>query len=52
MDLEDVVLVGSVREKVRKQALTVNSAGMRDRIEAWRSGGPWEQPAGVPAPLS
>jgi len=49
MELDDVVLIVSVREKIRVQTLTVNSAGIRDRIEAWRSGEPWDQPA-VPAP--
>jgi hypothetical protein len=50
MDLEDVVLVGSVREKIRNQALTVNSAGIRDCIEARRRGEPWEQPNSAPTP--
>ena len=51
MDLEDVVLVGSVREKVRKHGLTMNSAGIRTFLEARGSGGLWEQPDGVvPAP--
>ena len=44
MDFEDVVLVGSVREKVRNQALTVDSAGLRDCIEALRRGEPWTMP--------
>ena len=39
MDFEDVILVGSVREKVRNQALTVDSAGIRDCIEALGRGG-------------
>jgi hypothetical protein len=51
MDFEDVVLVVAVREKVRKHTLTVDSAGIRARIEAWRKGEPWEQPSGVPGPL-
>jgi len=50
MDLEDVVLVGSVREKVRTHATTVNSADMMDRIKAW-SGKQRERPAEVPAPV-
>jgi hypothetical protein len=40
LDLEDVVLIGSVREKVRKETIAENSAGIRGRIEAWRSGEP------------
>lgn len=44
MDFEDVVLVGSVREKVRNQALTVNSAGIRDCLETLRRGEPWAMP--------
>ena len=51
MGFEDVVLVVAVREKVRKQTLTVDSAEIRARIEAWRKGEPGEQPAGVPGPL-
>lgn len=51
MDVEDVVLVGSVREKVRKHTLTVNLAEIRDCIEARRNGEPWEQPVSVPKPL-
>jgi hypothetical protein len=47
MDFEDVVLVGSVREKVRKHGLTVTSAGIISFLEARRSGGLWEQPDGV-----
>lgn len=46
MDFEDVVLVGSVREKVRNQALTVNSAGIKDCVEALKRGEPW-----TPAPV-
>ena len=55
MDFEDVVLVGSVREKVRNQALTVDSAGIRDCVEALRRGEPWKKPlvgAAAPASLS
>jgi len=47
MDFEDVVLVWSVREKVRKQSLTVDSEGIRDCIVALRRGEPWEQPSGA-----
>jgi hypothetical protein len=50
MDFEDVVLVGSVREKVRNQALSVDSAGIRDCIEASRRGEPWKMPVGAPTP--
>ncbi|KAF8483701.1 hypothetical protein DFH94DRAFT_690169 [Russula ochroleuca] len=50
MEFEDVVLVGSVREKVRKHALTVNSAGIRDFLEAQKSGELQEQPDVVPKP--
>lgn len=46
MDFEDVVLVGAVREKVRNQAPSVNSAGIRGCIEALRHGEPWTVPLG------
>jgi hypothetical protein len=52
MDFEDVVLVGSVREKVRKQTLIVNSKRIEDCIEALRRGEPWERPSDVPPPVS
>ena len=53
MDFEDVVLVGSVREQVRNNALTVNSAGISDCIEALRRGEPWTMPlVGAPSPPS
>jgi hypothetical protein len=51
MGLEDVILVGSVREKVRTHALTANSAGIMDRIKAWGSVEPGEWPVRVPAPV-
>lgn len=53
MGLEDVILVGSVREKVRTHALTANSAGIMDRIKAWGNVEvePRERPVGVPAPV-
>ena len=51
MDFEDVVLIGSVRENVRKRTLTVNSAEIRDCIEARRNGEPWEQLGSAPDPL-
>jgi len=41
MDFEDVVLLGSVRQNVRSLTLTTNEAGIRDCIQAWRSGEPW-----------
>ena len=50
MDLEDVVLVGSVREKVRRQTPTMNSAIIRDCIEARRNGEPWDQAVSAPEP--
>ncbi len=52
MDFEDVVLVGSVREKVRKQTPIVNSKEIEDCIEALRRGEPWERPKDVPPPVS
>lgn len=51
MDFEDVVLIGSVREKVRKHTLKVNSAEIRDCIEAQRNGELWEPPVSNPEPL-
>lgn len=51
MGLEDVILVGSVREKVRTHALPANSADIMNRIKAWGSVEPWEQPVGVPTPV-
>ena len=51
MGLEDVVLVGSVREKVRTHALTADSAGIMDRIKAWGSVEPRERSVGVTAPV-
>jgi hypothetical protein len=51
MSLEDVILVGSVREKVRTHALTANSAGIMDRIKAWGSVEPRERPVGVSTPV-
>ena len=45
MDVEDIVLVGSVRETVRSHVLAVKSAGIGDCIVAWRSGKPWQRPA-------
>jgi len=54
MDFEDVVLVGSVREKVRNQApLTVSSAGITSCIEALRRGEPqMTPPVGAETPPS
>lgn len=51
MGLEDVILVGSVREKVRTHALTANSARIMDRIKAWGSVEPRERPAGASTPV-
>ena len=48
MGLEDVILVGSVREKVRTHALTANSAEIMSRIKAWGSVEARERPVGVP----
>ncbi|KAI0295261.1 hypothetical protein BC826DRAFT_1009140 [Russula brevipes] len=44
MDFEDVVLVGSVREAVRSNTLTVKSTEIKDCIEAWKRGEPWTPP--------
>ncbi len=43
MNIEDVVLVGSVRESVRSQEPTVASAGIMDCIKALKSGKPWQR---------
>ena len=51
MDLDDIVLVGSVWEKVRTHAITANPTGIMDCIKAWGSGEPRELPAGVPTPM-
>ena len=51
MGLEDIILIGSVREKVRTHALTANSAVIMDRIKAWGSAEPRERPVGVPTPV-
>ena len=48
MNFEDVVLIGSVRETVRSHLLTVGNAEIRDCIESWRSGKPWQRPAETP----
>lgn len=50
MDLEDVVLVGSVREMVRNHTPTMKLAAIRDCIEARRNGESWEQPVSTPEP--
>jgi len=44
MDFEDVVLVGSVREAVRSNTLTVKPTEIKDCIEAWKRGEPWTPP--------
>ena len=51
MSLEDVILVGSVREKVRTHALTANSARIMDHIKAWGSVEPQERPVGASTPV-
>ncbi len=51
MDLDDIVLVGSVWEKVRTHAITANPTGIMDCIKAWGSGEPREPPGGVPTPM-
>ncbi|KAI0295263.1 hypothetical protein BC826DRAFT_968513 [Russula brevipes] len=52
MDLEDVVLVGFVRQSVRSPTRIVGGTAIRDRIQAWTSGGPFnpvlEPPATCP----
>jgi len=47
LDLEDFVLVGSVRESVRSSNLVVRGAGIRDHILTWK--GELESP---PSPVS
>jgi hypothetical protein len=51
MDVEDIVLVGSVRESVRSHALSVNPMEIKDCIEAWKKGEPWS-PVKMGAPES
>jgi hypothetical protein len=51
MGLEDVILVGSVREKVRTHALPASPVGVMERIKAWGNVEPRERPVGVPAPI-
>jgi hypothetical protein len=48
MTIEDVILVGSVRESVRSHTLTVESVGITDCIEALRNGKAWERPSKAP----
>ena len=52
MGLEDVILVGSVREKVRTHALTMSPVGIMDRIKAWGSVEPLSPSVGVVVPPS
>ena len=47
MDFEDVVLVGSVRQTVRSPTPTVNSAGIKECIQAWRNEEPWRPASDV-----
>ena len=48
--LEDFILVGSVREKVRTHALTPNP-GIVERIKAWGRVEPRERSLGIPTPV-
>ncbi|KAI0250055.1 hypothetical protein BJV78DRAFT_1128587 [Lactifluus subvellereus] len=48
MNFEDIVLIGSVRESVRSQELSVNPAEIKDCIEAWKKGEPWSPVKGLP----
>jgi hypothetical protein len=41
MDLEDVFFVGSVRQTIRSPTLMVRGGGIRNCIQAWKSGEPW-----------
>jgi hypothetical protein len=41
MDFEDVLLVGSVRQKARSPTLLVRGAEIGNCIQAWKSGEPW-----------
>jgi hypothetical protein len=41
MDFEDVLLVGSVRQKARSPTLLLRGAGIGNCIQAWKSGDPW-----------
>jgi hypothetical protein len=53
MDFEDIVLVGSVRERVRSRTLTANPSEIRSCIDAWKKGEPWsrvESESGPPSP--
>jgi hypothetical protein len=45
MGIEDVVLVGSVRESVRSNKATVVAADIIDCIEALREGKSWQRPS-------
>ena len=51
MDFEDIVLIGSVRERVRSRTLTltVKPSEVRSCIEAWKKGEPWSGVESVPA---
>ena len=52
MDFEDVVLVGSIRQTIRSPALKVKGVGIRDCIQAWRSGEPWRPASDTPLALA
>ena len=45
LNIEDVALVGSVRESIRSHTLTVAPVGIMDCIEALRNGESWPRPS-------
>jgi hypothetical protein len=51
MDFEDIVLIGSVRERVRSRALrvTVDPSEITSCIEAWKKGESWSRVESAPA---
>ena len=51
MGLEDVILIGSVREKVRTRALPASPVRMMERIKAWGIVGPSERRVGIPVSI-
>ncbi|KAI0262198.1 hypothetical protein BC834DRAFT_829324, partial [Gloeopeniophorella convolvens] len=52
MELEDVVLIGSVRECVRSRKPSAVSDEIHDCIVAWRRGEPWSPKDITPGPPS
>ena len=48
MDFEDVLLLGTVRQRARSPTLLAQGAGIGNCIQAWKSGEPWSPP--VPDP--